>query len=49
MKDSFQLSMTLTVDTYAKKIDISVRYSDNTVFAGEFDNVLEIKKAKMFY
>lgn len=29
-----------------KKIDISVRYSDNTVFAGEFDNVLEIRKSE---
>lgn len=46
MKDSYQFSMTLTVDTYAKKIDISVRYSDNTIFAGEFDNVLEISKSE---
>ena len=44
IKDSRQFSMTLAVDTYAKIIDISVRYSDNTVFAGEFDNVLEIRK-----
>lgn len=46
MKDSHQFSMTLTVDTYAKKINISVRYGDNTIFAGEFDNVLEIRKSK---
>ncbi len=44
IKDSHQLSMTLTVDTYAKKIEISVRYSDNIIFAGEFDKVLEIRK-----
>ena len=31
---------------YAKMIDISVRYSDNTIFAGEFDNVLEIRKSE---
>ncbi len=46
IKDSYQFSMTLTVDTYAKKIDISVRYSDNTIFAGEFDNILEIRKVE---
>lgn len=46
IKDSHQFSMTLTVDTYAKKIDISVRYSDNTIFAGEFNNVIEIRKSK---
>ena len=46
IKDSRQFSMTLAVDTYAKIIDISVRYSDNTVFAGEFDNVLEIRKSE---
>ncbi len=46
MKDSHQFSMILTVDTYAKKINISVRYGDNTIFAGEFDNVLEIRKSK---
>ncbi len=46
IKDSCQFSMTLTVDTYAKTINISVRYSDNTIFAGEFDNVLEIRKSE---
>lgn len=46
IKDEHQFSMTLTVDTYAKKIDIYVRYSDNTIFAGEFDNVLEIRKSE---
>ena len=46
IKDSRQFSMTLVVDTYAKMIDISVRYSDNTIFAGEFDNVLEIRKSE---
>lgn len=48
IKDSHQFSMTLTIDTYAEQIDISVRYGDNTIFSGQFDNVLEIKKAKMF-
>ena len=46
IKDSYQFSMTLTVDTYAKTINISVRYSNNTIFAGEFDNVLEIRKSE---
>lgn len=46
IRDSCQFSMTLTVGTYAKTIDISVRYSDNTIFAGEFDNVLEIRKSE---
>jgi len=46
MKDDHQFSMTVTVDTYAKKIDISVRYCDNTIFAGGFDNVLEIRKSE---
>lgn len=46
IKDSHQFSMTLTVDTYAKIIEISVRYSDNTIFTGEFDNVLEIRKSE---
>lgn len=46
IKDRHQFSMTLTVDTYAKKVDISVMYSDNTIFAGEFDNVLEIRKSE---
>lgn len=46
IKDSHQFSMTLTVDTYAKIIDLSVTYRDNTIFAGEFDNVLEIRKSE---
>lgn len=44
IKDSHLLSMTLTVDTYARKIDISVSYNNNTIFAGNFDNILEIRK-----
>ena len=43
-KDNFQLSMKVTIDTYAKTIEISVRYQCNTVFSGKFDKVLEIKK-----
>ena len=46
IKDSHQFSMTLVVDTYAKIIDVSIRYNDNTIFAGEFDNVLEIRKSE---
>lgn len=46
IKDSHQFSMTLTVDTYEKKVDISIRYSDNIIFAGEFDNVIEIRKSE---
>ena len=46
IKDSRQFSMTLTVDTYEKKIDISVTYSNNTIFSGEFDNVHEIRKSE---
>lgn len=46
MKDSCQFSMTLTVDTYAKEIDISVRYGNNTIFSGEFDNVHKIRKSE---
>ena len=45
IKDSHQFSMILTVDTYAKNIDISVRYSENTIFEGMFENVLEIRKS----
>ena len=46
IKDRYQFTMTLMVDTYAEKIDISVRYNDNTIFAGEFDKVLEIRKSE---
>jgi len=46
IKDSQQFSMTLMVDTYAKKIDISVRYGNNIIFSGEFDNVHEIRKSE---
>lgn len=46
IKDDHQFSMTLTIDTYEKKVDILVKYSDNIIFAGEFDNVLEIRKSE---
>lgn len=46
IKDSQQFSMALTVDTYAKKIDILVRYGNNVIFSGEFDNVHEIRKSE---
>ncbi len=32
-----------------KKVDIYIGYNDNTVFCRRVDNVLEIRKAKMFY
>lgn len=44
--DSNHLSMVLTVDTYAKNVAISIRYSDYTIFSGEFDNVSEIRKSE---
>lgn len=46
IKDSQQFSMTLTVDIYAKKVDIFVRYCNNIIFSGEFDNVHEIRKSE---
>lgn len=46
IKDDYSFSMLLTVDTYEKKIDIFVRYNNNTIFAGEFDNIQEIKKSE---
>lgn len=46
VKDSHRFSMTLTVDTYARKVDISVRYGNNIIFSGEFDNVHEIRKSE---
>lgn len=46
IKDSHQFLMTVTVDTYAKKIDIFIKYFDNTIFAGGFDKVLEIRKSE---
>lgn len=39
-----QFSMTLTVDTYAKQVGISISYIDNIIFDGEFNNVRKIKK-----
>lgn len=46
IKDGYHFSMTLTVDTYAKKVDISVRYDDNVIFGGEFDHVFAIRKSE---
>lgn len=46
IKDNHEFSMMFTVDTYAKQIDISVMYINNTIFAGQFDNVLEIRKSE---
>ncbi len=46
LRDDCELSMVVTIDTYAKKIDISVCYSGNTIFSGQFDNVTEIKKSE---
>lgn len=43
IEDGCQFSMILTIDAYAKTIDISVGYNNNTIFAGEFDKVLEIR------
>ena len=46
IRNKCQFEMILTVDTYAKKIDVSVRHSYNTMFSGEFDNVIEIRKSE---
>ncbi len=46
IKDSYNFSMTLRVNTCAKKVAISVRYNDNAIFEGKFNHVLEIKKSK---
>ncbi len=45
IEDSSRFSMTLTIDTYAKQIHIFIEYNNNTIFSGQFDNVLEIKKS----
>ncbi len=39
-------SVILTIDTYARKVDISINYSDNIIFSGEFDNVAGIRKSE---
>lgn len=46
IKDNYQFSMILTVDTYKKQMDISIRYDNNTIFSGQFDNVIEIKRSE---
>ena len=43
--DEKSLSITMTIDTYVNIVDIYIRYMDNTVFAGEFTGVIEIKKS----
>ena len=43
--DEKSLSITMTVDTYVNTVDINIRYLENSVFAGEFAGVKEIKKS----
>ncbi len=45
LEDKLGFKLILTLDTYSKKIDISVTYNDNIIFTGEYSEVLEIKKA----
>lgn len=45
LKDSHQLTMSLTIDGYLKQINISIGYNGNTIFAGQFDDVIEIRKS----
>ena len=45
IEDSRRFSITLTVDTYAEQIYIIIGYNNITIFSGQFDNVLEIKKS----
>ena len=42
--DSHLFSMTLVVETYTKRIDISVMQNNNTIFEGQFENVSTIRK-----
>ena len=46
IEDDYMFSMSLMVDTYGQKIDVSVSYDNNIVFAGQFDNILEIRKSE---
>ncbi len=45
LKDSQMFSITLTVDVYMQRINVSISYGNNIVFAGQFENIIEIKKS----
>ena len=45
VRDVYQLSMTLVIDAYAKQIEIAVSHRYNTIFAGQFEEVFEIRKS----
>ncbi|SCY49527.1 hypothetical protein SAMN05660668_02833 [Pseudobutyrivibrio sp. AR14] len=46
LKDGTSLGLTLTVDAYAKTIDIGIAYNKDIIFSGEFENIIEIKKSE---
>lgn len=46
IKNSSSFTLILTMDIYAKKIDISIMHGNNTVFADQFNNIFEIRKSK---
>lgn len=46
IKDSKSFTLILTTDIYAKKIYISITHDNNTIFAGQFQNVFEIRKSE---
>ena len=46
IKDRNSFTLILTTDIYAKKIDISITHENNTVFAGQFQNIFEIRKSE---
>lgn len=45
IKDGNSCTLILTIDIYAKKIAVSIMHDNNTVFAGQFENIIEITKS----
>ena len=46
IKDGNSFTLILTIDIYAKKIVVSMMHDNNTVFAGQFENINEITKSE---
>ena len=46
IRDEKLFSMTMTIDTYMQKIDISINYNSSIIFAGQFEKILEIRKSE---
>lgn len=44
IKDGEDISLVLSIDTYAQIVDITIRNNIGTIFSGEFKNVIEIRK-----